>query len=356
MGLGGFLTISGPRKEDSLLKPLLSIIVPCYNAQPYLARCLAPLLAVEQGLEVILVDDGSTDQTGAMIDQSAATHPTLIRALHQANGGHGAAIMAGIKVAGGDYLKVVDADDWLDQAALLRVLAFLQELREQDEQIDMLVSNYTYDKVNAPRKKTVRYPHLPTHQVFSWEAVHLPLGEYLLMHAVIYRTAMLVNEAHLDLPRHTFYVDNLYVFQPLPFVKRLYYLDVDLYHYFIGRADQSVNEAVMLKRIDQQLLVNRLMIRYYTQVTSLDSGLGKYMAHYLEIITAISSVLLLKDGRPAALAKKQALWHDLAQFDPALHNLLRHHWLGLGVNLPGKIGRRVAVQGYQLVQKWYGFN
>ena len=93
-----------------------------------------------------------------------------------------------------------------------------------------------------------------------------------------------------------------------------------------------------------------------TQVTSLDSGLGKYMAHYLEIITTISSVLLLKDGRPAALAKKQALWHDLAQFDPALHNLLRHHWLGLGVNLPGKIGRRVAVQGYQLAQKWYGFN
>ncbi|HJG50074.1 MAG TPA: glycosyltransferase, partial [Limosilactobacillus ingluviei] len=78
-----------------MLKPLLSIIVPCYNAQPYLARCLAPLLAVERGLEVILVDDGSTDQTGAMVDQYAAAHPTLIRALHQANGGHGAAIMAG---------------------------------------------------------------------------------------------------------------------------------------------------------------------------------------------------------------------------------------------------------------------
>lgn len=67
-------------------------------------------------------------------------------------------------------------------------------------------------------------------------------------------------KSQLSLPKHTFYVDNLFAFQPLPYVYTMYYLDVDLYRYFIGREGQSVQEETMLKRIDQQLLVNRLMI------------------------------------------------------------------------------------------------
>ena len=75
----------------------------------------------------------------------------------------------------------------------------------------------------------------------------------------MYRTELL-KMCGLQLPKHTFYVDNLFVFEPLPYVKNIYYLDVNFYRYFIGRDDQSVTEANMIKRIDQQLRVTKLMI------------------------------------------------------------------------------------------------
>ena len=69
------------------------------------------------------------------------------------------------------------------------------------------------------------------------------------MHSVIYRTQML-HDCGLELPKHTFYVDNIFVYVPLPNVKTMYYMDVDLYRYYIGREDQSVNEKVMIGRIE----------------------------------------------------------------------------------------------------------
>lgn len=81
------------------------------------------------------------------------------------------------------------------------------------------------------------------------------------MHSVIFRTKLL-KDCGLKLPEHTFYVDNIFVFEPLPYVKKMYYMDVNFYRYYIGRADQSVNEQVMIGRIDQQLKVNKIMVDY----------------------------------------------------------------------------------------------
>ena len=103
---------------------------------------------------------------------------------------------------------------------------------------------------------------LPEGRFFGWdEAKALGKTHYLLMHSLIYRTSLL-RECGMKLPEHTFYVDNLVAFIPLPYVKTMYYLDVNFYRYFIGRADQSVNEKVMIGRIDQQIRVNKLMIDY----------------------------------------------------------------------------------------------
>ena len=83
------------------------------------------------------------------------------------------------------------------------------------------------------------------------------------MHSVIYRTKLL-RECGLKLPEHTFYVDNIFVFQPLPHVKKLYYLDVNFYRYFIGQVRISPStRPVMIGRIDQQIRVNKIMIDYY---------------------------------------------------------------------------------------------
>ena len=115
------------------------------------------------------------------------------------------------------------------------------------------------------------------------------------MHSVIYRTGLL-RECGLKLPKHTIYVDNIFVFQPLPFVKKLYYLDAEFYHYFIGREDQSVNETIMIGRIAQQIRVNKIMIDFMAGRNIKGKRLRNYMMSYLDIITTISSVLLLRSG------------------------------------------------------------
>lgn len=335
---------------------LLSIIVPCYNSQDYMKHCLDTLLPGGDRVEILIVDDGSTDQTSQIADQYAKNHPDIVRVIHQENGGHGAAVTTGIYNAKGTYMKVVDSDDWLDHDAYPKVLAALEQFQQPGDQIDMFIANFIYDKAGAKHKKMMSYSQLPQQKVFSWDDFKLHAGHYLLMHSVIYRTALLRDQVHLRLPKHCFYVDNLYVFEPLPFVHKMYYLDLPLYHYFIGRADQSVHENVMLRRIDQQLAVNRRMIDFFVSHVNPKSRCGRYMRSYLEIITTISSVLLVRGGKPEQLAKRDELWAYLKRKNLKLYHWLKRRPFGRAVTVSGKLGRSMTVECYKIGQKLYGFN
>ena len=168
------------------------------------------------------------------------------------------------------------------------------------------------------------------------------------MHSVIFRTRLL-QECGLKLPEHTFYVDNLYVFEPLPYVKNMYYLDVNFYRYYIGRQDQSVNETVMISRIDQQIRVTKLMIDYLVGRKSelvKNRRLYQYMRNYLEIIMAVSSVLLIRSGTTEHLEKKKELWEYLKGKDKRLYLWMRNGIMGGTMNLPGRGGRKISVEGY----------
>ena len=82
-----------------------------------------------------------------------------------------------------------------------------------------------------------------------------------------------------------------FVYEPLPHVRKMYYLDVNFYRYFIGRSDQSVNEQVMIGRIDQQIRVTKLMMGYYDVTKLQNKKLRRYMTRYLEIMMVVSSIL-----------------------------------------------------------------
>ena len=151
-------------------------------------------------------------------------------------------------------------------------------------------------------------------------------------------------------------MDNIFVYQPLPHVKTLYYLDVNFYRYFIGREDQSVNEQVMIGRIDQQIRVTKLMLGYYDVTKISCRKLRHYMTNYLEIMMTVSSILAIKSDSEENLKKKKELWQYLKQQNLKLYLRLRWGFLGQGVNLPGKSGRKVSVAGYKITQKFYGFN
>ena len=331
---------------------LLSIAVPCYNSQDYMNHCIDTLLTGGDDVEILIVDDGSKDNTAAIADEYEKKYPGIVRAIHQENGGHGAAVMTGVHNAQGVYFKVVDSDDWVDTDAFAQILATLRELVETDRAVDLFVSNYIYDKVGAKHKRVMRYANaIPEKKVITWDDVGVfHKGQYILMHSVIYRTQVL-RDCGLDLPRHTFYVDNLFVYVPLPYVKTLYYLDVVFYHYFIGRGDQSVQEDVMIRRIDQQIKVNKLMAQQVDLKKVENKRLRGYMFNYLEIITVISSILCLRSGIEENFRKKQELWEFLEQNDAQVYRKLRRGIMGRVMNLPGKLGRGIAVTAYKITQR-----
>ena len=242
----------------------ISFAIPCYNSQDYMSRAIESILTGGEEIEIIIVNDGSTDRTSEIAHEYRKQYPDIIRVIDKENGGHGDAVNAGLDSARGKYFKVVDSDDWVDEESLQKILELLRNLEEEDSQIDMLVSNYVYEKVGASHKKCIHYRNaLPQDEVFRWDDMgHFHLDQYILMHSVIYRTNML-KLSQLKLPKHTFYVDNIYVYYPLPHVRKIYYLDVDFYRYFIGRDDQSVNERNMIARVDQQIFVTKEMIDMY---------------------------------------------------------------------------------------------
>ena len=335
---------------------LLSFAIPCYNSQEYMEKCIESILPGGEEVEIIIVDDGSKDRTAEIADAYAQKYPTIVKAVHQENGGHGEAVNTGIRNATGKYFKVVDSDDWVDPDAYKKVLETLRKMEDSNTKLDMLLSNYVYEKVGVKNKRVMKQKGFPKDRLFSWDDVgHIRKGHYILMHSVIYRTQLL-RDCGLELPKHTFYVDNIYVYTPMPSVENMYYLDVDFYRYYIGREDQSVNEKVMISRMDQQLRVNHIMLDAYDLFSLPNKKCSKYMFNYLEIITIVSTIMMIKSGTKEHLAQKKQLWQEIKEKDIRLYRKLRRGIMGFVMNLPGYLGRKIAILSYKISQKIVGFN
>ena len=137
-------------------KKTLTFVVPAYNMTEYLERCVMSLIAAKRNndIEVLIVDDGSSDGTLEMAQKFEARYPGIVRAIHQANKGHGGAVNTGIAAASGMYVKVVDADDWVGPESLEQVMAVLREEADSTEPIDMLVTMIlSRDPENYEKKK-----------------------------------------------------------------------------------------------------------------------------------------------------------------------------------------------------------
>ena len=333
----------------------LTVAIPCFNSQNEMRQAIDPLLSGGDAVEILIVDDGSTDSTGQIADEYQEKYPGIVSAIHQPNGGHGKAVMTGLRHAQGRFFKVLDSDDRFDPEAYARFLATL--LSFTAEVPDLLVTNYCYDKQGAAHPHVTRYRSvLPQGRIFGWDETGcFRKGQYILMHAATFRTDFL-RSCDLKLPDHTFYVDDLYVYLPLARVCRMYYLNADLYMYRIGREGQSVQESVMIRRIDQKLLVNRLMISRADPYAVSDPRQREYLLKFLEIVTSATSTLLIKSGTPENLRKKEALWDFLRDQNPRAYRFLRRRIMGRLLHLPGKTGQRIVVFGYGIVRKLFGFN
>lgn len=334
---------------------LITFAVPAYNSQDYLSHCLDTLVAGGDDVEVIVVNDGSKDNTEMIARQYEAIYPHIVKVVSKENGGHGSGVNVGLENASGLYYKVVDSDDWLDGQALATLLQTIRTHLQEQKLADLYITNFVYDKVNEGKYFVRKFNHhFQADRMMGWSEVRTFVrAQVLLMHSLTYKTEKL-RASGIKLPHHTFYVDNVFAYTPLPKMEKIYYIDINLYHYFIGREDQSVNINIFTKRYEQQIRVmNEMLYAYsYSDIMKMQKGLRKYMLHCLSAIMMITIFFTgAKDGVERRKALKE-MWSSLKVRDYELYRFLRWRSMPLSVNyLPWRLRGFLMTVGYKILQR-----
>ena len=298
---------------------LLTVVVPVYNTARYLPRCLRSVLVPEalERLEVILVNDGSTDNSVSILLRAARRHPGTVRLIDKENGGHGSAINEGLRAATGRYLRVLDSDDWFDTPAFLRYLDALGDCGE-----DLIVTPYTQEYTTANQRVFVRYENLTDGKCYSLGELELP-GEmpYVPLAAATWDTALL-RRCALRLSEHCSYVDMQYILFPIPWVRRVRFIDACVYRYFIGRAEQSMAPGRFLKNLPQHEQVLRSLLDFYAaRRGQSDAAARAYIERVISLMVYTHTDILCRrlPGRLAAFRRCRAFDAYLKRTAPAVY-------------------------------------
>lgn len=334
------------------MNPIITCVVPCYNSAAYLEKCVQTLVNVGDRIEIILVNDGSTDGTAEIINRYSATYSNII-AVHKENGGHGSGVNKGIELAKGLFFKVVDSDDWVNTNAMIELLDLLEKHLQEDSLADLYITNFIYDKTceNATYLREFDR-HFPINEFFTWKDVKkFKSSDALMLHCLLFKTEIL-RKSNTVLPEKTFYVDNIYSYKPLPYVHKLYYCNINLYHYFIGREDQSVNIKQIVARYEQQIKIMKIMFDLYSyeDIMKQDKGLAKYMLHNLAVLMMMTLMFITgskEDVQKRKLALKD-LWNYLRVKDKKLYKFLRwRSYCTLVCHFPWGLQRYMLFKGYE---------
>ncbi len=337
------------------MKKLLTVTVPCYNSAAYMKTAVESLLPGGEEIEVLIIDDGSTDETGAIADEYQRRYPSVVRVIHQENGGHGEGINQGIRNASGLYFKTLDSDDRFDPAYLPGFLDMLRDHSEEGTQADLVVNDYVYDRPGKQAVYRIRYSRIfPARKRVAWEeAGRFGMSNQFMIHAVCYRTELL-RQMNLTLPKHVFYEDNLYIYQPLPHTRTVLYDPSPLYGYFVGRADQSTNDDVILKRLENVTFIAETMCCSYTwkEMCGVPKNLRGYMLNNIcgNLCTASAQQFLTGTEKGRSLHRR--MFETIRSFDPELYRRIVRNPLGFAASRNGALGRGMMVFFYRLVRSF----
>lgn len=334
---------------------LLTVTVPCYNSQDYMRHCIESLLPGGERVEILIIDDGSKDDTGRIADEYAEKYPTIVRVIHQENGGHGEGINQGLRHAAGTYFKVVDSDDWLsdDFPAFLDLL----EQCEARGGVDLAVTNYYYVHSDGIGDRSINYSSvLPEGRVFTWADTRpFRIHQMLTIHSCTFRTENM-RKWGCELPKHTFYEDNLMVYLTLPHTRRMVYMNADLYRYAIGRPDQSVQRTVMMKRYHHQILATERCFTSCHLDDIQEPRLKRYMRHELFVMFGIAILFTRLNRTVETDAALERMWETCMAFDPKWGGYFRNRSPLRFICLPGRFGQNVSGLVYKLANKVVRFN
>ena len=338
-------------------RPLVTFLVPCYNSAEYMHVSIESLLKATRPVEIIVVNDGSTDATLETARRYEEQHPDVIRVIDQQNAGWGGGVNKGIAEARGWYFKVVDSDDYIEESALNKALATIGQQIEASQMPDLLVTNYVYDHQVDGEHHTIHYRgYFPEGRLFRWhEARRSKLDQLMMIHSSWYFTQLL-RECGVHLPEKVCYMDSHLLLHPLPYVRTLYYLDVDAYHYQIGREGQSIDIEVMKQRIDQQLKATYMAIDDYSAnvLVEVEPNMAECYMRYFSAMVSVSTIYLFMIGTPEALQKNRDMWKYLRKKNPVLYQRVARTPAGLA-NRRTALGRRFSLFAYGIMQSKFKF-
>lgn len=239
---------------------ILTVVVPVYNVEKYLEQCLASFVLPEimENLEVLIINDGSTDSSPEIGESYVKRYPETFRMITKNNGGHGSTINKGIEEARGRYFKVVDGDDWVLKAGLENLVKFLA-----GTDADLVLNHYYWVQDGTGKTSTeIKQicPGAEYEKKLPFESV--ADKAFFKMHAITYRTEILKRIPD-KIDEHCYYVDMEYMTFPLPYISTVAVIPDYVYMYRIGQPTQSVSIENMRKRCAQHEKVVGRLLDYY---------------------------------------------------------------------------------------------
>jgi glycosyltransferase involved in cell wall biosynthesis len=237
---------------------LISIIIPTYNMEKYLGRCLNSVLSHkwDEILEVIVVNDGSKDRSLQIALEYKEKYSSILKIIDKENGNYGSTINAALPVAQGKYVKILDADDWFDTKEFDN---FIEQLKNVES--DLVISDFTLNYVSG-KKKRVHFPY-ENNRIYDFSIMQSYKLLRMFMTAVSYKRELLIENDYKQ-TEGILYTDQEWIFYPMFFVNRIVFIKANVYQYFIGREGQSVDINVQHKNISHDLTgIEKMLSDYF---------------------------------------------------------------------------------------------
>lgn len=326
------------------MKKILSIVIPAYNVEKYIEQCLASVEVAEllERIEVIIVNDGSTDQTPEIANRYCVKYPETYFLFNKENGGHGSGINYGIKYATGKYFKVVDGDDWLNTEELPQ---FVDLLEHTDA--DIVAADFRC--IQDGTSQVLQEKYCTSVKGQNGRTVRLDEGEVqdvIKMHALTIKTEIL-KENHILIDEHCYYVDCEYITYPIPYVKTVYFYNRCIYMYRLGRNGQSMDIRSMQKNRAQHEKVLKHLLEFYDGLPDVSVETRHYIEHCIGQVMENQFQIYISMGKQRGIRRELKEWdEDLGKGYPRIYastkkksiHLLRmtdYRILGLGAVIYG---------------------
>ena len=256
------------------MNKLISIIIPTYNMQSYLRHCLDSLIVSDQQmefLEVIVVNDGSNDQSTVIAHEYANKYPNSFHVIDKENGNYGSCINVGLEIATGKYVKVLDADDSFDTTNFDDYLRFLNGV-----DVDMIITPYVIVDEIGNEKHYVSY-YLPVNSILTWQQLTPAFKKKSLqMHAVTYKRQNLIDINYRQTEGIS-YTDQEWIFTPLTAVDSAVAYPKVIYKYLVGRAGQTISQETFKRNISHNEQCCRRVVKDYKSFGTFETYKQEYI-------------------------------------------------------------------------------